>query len=51
LGQELQWVVIEPVRSWPVRNLDSEFAEVDLATGDMVASVVLDVEQYMNGIE
>ena len=41
------WV---PVRSWPVRNLDSEFAEVDLATGAREASVVLEVEQYRNNI-
>jgi hypothetical protein len=39
-----------PVRSWPVRNLDSEFAEVDLATGAMEANVVLKVEQYRNNI-
>ena len=39
-----------PVRSWPVRNLDSEFAEVDLATGAREASVVLEVEQYRNNI-
>jgi hypothetical protein len=30
-----------PVRSWPVRNLDSGFAEVDLATCAVVVSVVL----------
>ena len=42
-----KWV---PVRSWPVRNLDSEFAEVDLATGAREASVVLEVEQYRNNI-
>jgi hypothetical protein len=39
-----------PVRSWPVRNLDSEFAEVDLAAGAREASVVLEVEQYRNNI-
>jgi hypothetical protein len=39
-----------PVRSWPVRNLDSEFAEVDLATGAREASVILKVEQYRNNI-
>jgi hypothetical protein len=39
-----------PVRSWPVRNLDSGFAEVDLATGAREASVVLEVEQYRNNI-
>ena len=39
-----------PVRSWPVRNLDSEFAEVDLATGARETSVVLEVEQYRNNI-
>ena len=33
-----------------VRNLDSEFAEVDLATGAREASVVLEVEQYRNNI-
>jgi hypothetical protein len=41
------WV---PVRSWPVRNLGSEFAEVDLATSARKASVVLEVEQYRNNI-
>jgi hypothetical protein len=39
-----------PVRSWPVRNLGSEFAEVDLATGAMEASVVLEVEPYRENI-
>jgi hypothetical protein len=38
----------QAVRSWPVRNLGSEFAEVDLATGAMAASAVLEVEQYRN---
>jgi hypothetical protein len=29
-----------PVRSWPVRNLDSEFTEVDLATEQLLVLVV-----------
>jgi hypothetical protein len=33
-----------------VRNLDSEFAEVDLATGAREASEVLEVEQYRNNV-
>jgi hypothetical protein len=41
-----------PVRSWPVRNLDSGFAEVG-GSGCWCygGNVVLDVEQYRNGIE